>query len=92
MIIRQRHIMRMDPTNLLLDKFAESRALYQWVDISYDVTDEEGTPILIQSITQEWHTGLDTFSRSTFSSYFEDSSPNLLKQPLQQLQMWFIEI
>ena len=91
MIIRQGRIL-MDPTNLLQDSFAESRALQQWIDISYEVNDEEGLPILIQSITNEWDIGINSLCSDNFSTHFSGSLQDLLLQNPQQLKRWFIEI
>ena len=82
----------MDPTNLLQDSFAESRALQQLIDISYEVNDEEGLPILIQSITNEWAIGINSLCPDNFSTHFSGSLQDLLLQNPQQLKQWFIEI
>ena len=91
MIIRQGQIL-IDPTNLLQDQFAQSRALKQWIDISYEVTDEEGLPILIQAVTEEWTLGLDSLCPQAFAEHFSDTLNNLLSQPSEQLKLWFIEV
>ena len=91
MIIRQGRIL-MDPTNLLEDQFAQSKALQQWIDISYEITENEGMTILTQAITEEWTLGLDTLCPLAFSNHFSGTLNDLLSHPSQQVKLWCTEV
>ena len=85
-IIRQTRIL-MDSSHLIEDEFTTSRALQQWINISYTLTDAEAIPTLHEAITAEYEIGLSKLPKH-YSVYFKDSLSSTLTKSLPQLKQW----
>ena len=64
-------------------QFAENKALQKWIGIDYTITDKEGGPLLLQSITLELNTGLDRLPQE-MQQYFNLTLEQLQEQTLDQ--------
>ena len=82
----------MDPQHLLPDEFSTSQTLQQWIRISYDVSDEEGTRILKHSVDEEWRKEIGTLDDIKYVKLFDNALENILNLPLKDLKRWFVEI
>ena len=56
--VRQGRIL-MDPENLHQDELTKSKAMQQWIGISYSITDDKARPILCGLIEEEFSVGMD---------------------------------
>ena len=91
MIIRQARIL-MDSQHLLQDDFTESKALQQWIGISYDVSDKEARPLLDLAAEAEWLQGLDDLEANNFGYLFDITRNSLLNLSTDQLKHWFTTV
>ena len=89
-VVRQGRIL-MDSRNLQQDEFAESKALQNWIGLSYSVSDEEGIPILIQAIITEMKEGLEGLPRE-MQQQFDLTVEEIQQQTLDQQKQWFCSI
>ena len=71
MTIRQGRIL-FDQRNLLNDEFASSKALQDWVGLSYDLRDEEAIPALNDAVREEWDTGIGNLPQRQYGWMFAD--------------------
>ena len=88
MTIRQGRIL-LDPERLQEDEFTNSTTLQKWIGLSYDMTDEEATPILREAIINEWRIGLGNLPSHLFDKFFNTTLTQLMNQPLSKQKKWF---
>ena len=82
----------MDPTNLAEDEFSTSKALQQWIGISYHIEDQEGLPPLQQAIKEELQLGLKGLPQE-YKELFSFTHKTIKQSPLQwQQECYYIII
>ena len=81
----------MDQRNLVNDEFAQDKALQQWVGISYQIEDDEGTPILLDAIYSELKKGPTSLPRG-MHEHFKLTEKDIENMSLQQKKQWFCTI
>ena len=86
-VIRQGRIL-LDPTNVISDEFETSTALQKWLGISYNIKDKEALPMLKESITIEWTTGLSILPPLQYQQYFDTTLQTLLNTSIKYLKHW----
>ena len=89
-VVRQGRIM-MDPYNLCNDAFSTSKSLQAWAEISYQVQDSEGLPILLESIHKELEVGQANLPPQ-FTSFLISSPEEFRLKSTSELKRWFKKI
>ena len=90
LVIRQARIL-MDPSNVLEDEFALSKALQSWIGLSLKVTNKEGEEILNEAIRQEQHMGIGNLPPQ-YIPEFTLNMTQILKQTIDWKKQWFCNI
>ena len=87
MTIRQGRIL-FDQRNLLNDEFASSKALQDWVGLSYDLRDEEVIPALNDALGEEWDTGIGNLPQRQYGWMFADEFVQVMNFDLNDKKDW----
>ena len=92
-VVRQGRIL-MDPTHLIDDEFRTSIALQKWLNISYDVTDSEMKPLLLEAIRNEMSIGIGLLPPNLYTSYFNTTIQELTthNKSINDLRHWLRDI
>ena len=86
--VRQGRIL-FDQRNLIQDDFSSSKALQQWIGLSYTLTDDEVLPVLDKSISMEKNIGLNNIQNEQIQQLL---SYSMLPHPASTLEYkkeWF---
>lgn len=88
LIVRQGRIV-FDPDNVDNDDFSTSKALQQWIGLSYELQDAEAESRLDDAIRNEIKQGLGHLPTSTFASLFQQSMLPIDDSSLRDKITWF---